>query len=164
MLDIGWQELMIVAILAIIVIGPKDLPRAVRNVMRAVRKVRGMASDFQSSLDEVAREADLDDLRREANKLTAIDPTEEIKKELDPAGEIEKAANFDQEIRETMIGAKQAAADTTRPAMADSDSAAAPVEAPVEETIYQTPGNSISEYADSEYAEETPREKRANEA
>ncbi|MEP2543110.1 MAG: Sec-independent protein translocase protein TatB, partial [Alphaproteobacteria bacterium] len=43
MFDIGWQELFIVAILAIIVIGPKDLPRAVRTVMRAIRKLRSMA-------------------------------------------------------------------------------------------------------------------------
>ena len=73
MFDIGWQELFIVAILAIIVIGPKDLPRAVRTVMRAIRKLRSMAGEFQSGLDEVAREAELDDIRREANKIAHYD-------------------------------------------------------------------------------------------
>ncbi|MAO56662.1 MAG: twin-arginine translocase subunit TatB, partial [Rhodospirillaceae bacterium] len=78
MFDIGWQELFIVAILAIIVIGPKDLPRAVRTVTQAIRKLRSMAGEFQAGLDEVAREAELDDIRREANKIANYDVTKDI--------------------------------------------------------------------------------------
>jgi len=110
MFDIGWQELFIVAILAIIVIGPKDLPRAVRTVMRAIRKLRSMAGEFQSGLDEVAREAELDDIRREANKIAHYDVTKEIKDNLDPDGEIEKAADLDGAVRETMTEAKTTSA------------------------------------------------------
>ncbi|MBL6933181.1 MAG: twin-arginine translocase subunit TatB, partial [Rhodospirillales bacterium] len=60
MFDIGWQELFIVAALGLIVVGPKDLPRALRTVMGLVRKGRLLARDFQDGLDEVVREADLD--------------------------------------------------------------------------------------------------------
>ncbi|MEQ8807346.1 MAG: Sec-independent protein translocase protein TatB [Rhodospirillales bacterium] len=114
MFDIGWQELFIVAILAIIVIGPKDLPRAVRTVMRAIRKLRSMAGEFQSGLDEVAREAELDDIRREANKIAHYDVTKEIKDNLDPDGEIEKAADLDGAVRETMTEAKTTSTEAAR--------------------------------------------------
>lgn len=119
MFDIGWQELFIVAILAIVVIGPKDLPRAVRTVMRAIRKLRSMAGEFQAGLDEVAREAELDDIRREANKIAHYDVTKEIKDNLDPDGEIEKAADLDGAVRDTMTEAKTTSVGAT-PSAADA--------------------------------------------
>lgn len=126
MFDIGWQELFIVAILAIIVIGPKDLPRAVRTVMQVIRKLRSMAGEFQAGLDEVAREAELDDIRREANKIAHYDVTKEIKDNLDPDGEIEKAADLDGAVRETMTEAKTASAEATKPGTDDHVTAAPP--------------------------------------
>jgi sec-independent protein translocase protein TatB len=63
--DVGWQELFIIGLVAIVVIGPKDLPRVLRTVTLGIRKVRGMARDFQDGLEELAREADLQDLRKE---------------------------------------------------------------------------------------------------
>ncbi|PIW28447.1 MAG: twin-arginine translocase subunit TatB [Rhodospirillales bacterium CG15_BIG_FIL_POST_REV_8_21_14_020_66_15] len=126
MFDIGWQELFIVAVLAIVVIGPKDLPRAVRTVMRAIRKLRSMAGEFQAGLDEVAREAELDDIRREANKIAHYDVTREIKDNLDPDGEIEKAADLDRDLRDTMTEAKNASAESTRPGADDTVTAAPP--------------------------------------
>ncbi|MEK9671234.1 MAG: Sec-independent protein translocase protein TatB [Rhodospirillaceae bacterium] len=113
MFDIGWQELFVVAILAIIVIGPKDLPRTVRTVTQAIRKLRSMAGEFQSSLDEVAREAELDEIRREANKIANYDVTKEIRDELDPDGDIEAAANIDDTVRKTMTEAKDATVHAT---------------------------------------------------
>lgn len=115
MFDIGWQELFIVAILAIMVVGPKDLPRAIRTVTRAIGKLRGLARDFQSGLDEVAREADLDDLKREMNQASKFDITEEVKNTIDPSGEIEKQADIDREVRDTMTDAVRDAQNTTAP-------------------------------------------------
>ena len=69
MFDIGWQELFILAVLAIIVVGPKDLPRAIKAVTHWIRKVRSMARDLQDGLDDVVREAELDDIKTEANKM-----------------------------------------------------------------------------------------------
>ena len=55
MFDIGWPELMLIMVIALVVIGPKDLPAAIRTVTTILRKVRGMASDFQSGLEEIGR-------------------------------------------------------------------------------------------------------------
>src|SRR3989344_4414157 len=55
MFDIGWQELFLIAVVALIVIGPKDLPRVMRTVMAGIRKAREMARDPPDGLEEVAR-------------------------------------------------------------------------------------------------------------
>ena len=62
MFDIGWQELFILAVLAIIVIGPKDLPRTIKTVTGWLRKARSMARELQSGIDDVVREAEIDEL------------------------------------------------------------------------------------------------------
>tara|TARA_R110000868_G_scaffold38924_2_gene135919 strand:- start:354 stop:818 length:465 start_codon:yes stop_codon:yes gene_type:complete len=139
MFDIGWQELFIVAILAIVVIGPKDLPRAVRTVMRAIRKLRSMAGEFQAGLDEVAREAELDDIRREANKIAHYDVTKEIKDNLDPDGEIEKAADLDGAVRETMTEAKSASTEAT-----STEAAQPAADAPVTATTPPPPSEPVT--------------------
>ncbi|MBI1985783.1 MAG: twin-arginine translocase subunit TatB, partial [Rhodospirillales bacterium] len=84
MFDIGWQELFLIAVVALIVIGPKDLPRVMRTVMRGVRKAREMARDLQGGLDELAREADLDDLKKELESTG--DVAKQIEATVDPAG------------------------------------------------------------------------------
>ncbi len=86
MFDIGWQELFVVGIIAVIAIGPKDLPQAVRTFTRVIRKVRGMASEFQRGLDEVVREAEIDEIRKEITKTTEFDVTKELEKTIDPTG------------------------------------------------------------------------------
>lgn len=86
MFDIGWQELFILAVLAIIVVGPKDLPRAIRTVTQWIRKARAMARDLQDGLDDVVREAELEEIKKEANKIMdgdALDPTGALAKEFD---------------------------------------------------------------------------------
>ena len=88
MFDIGWQELFIVSILALIVVGPKDLPRALRNVMGLVRKARMMARDFQDGIDDVVREADLDDVKNQIESLSDGDINEQIHNVIDPTGDI----------------------------------------------------------------------------
>ena len=64
MFDIGWQELFIVAVLTVMVIGPKDLPRTLRAVVGVVRKGRTMAREFQDGIDDMVREAELDDIKK----------------------------------------------------------------------------------------------------
>lgn len=90
MFDIGWQELFIVAVLAILVVGPRDLPRTLRTVMGYIRKAKGMARDFQNGIDEVAREVELDDIRKEANKIAHVDLEKEVKDAVDPEGSLDK--------------------------------------------------------------------------
>ena len=88
MFDIGWQELFLIAVVALIVIGPKDLPRVMRTVMRGVRKAREMARDLQGGMDELAREADLDDLKKELESTG--DVAKQIEATVDPAGELDR--------------------------------------------------------------------------
>lgn len=69
MFDIGWIELVVIAALAIIVVGPKDLPRMMRVVGHYVGQARAMAREFQRSFDEMARESELEDLKKEMAEL-----------------------------------------------------------------------------------------------
>lgn len=95
MFDIGWSELMLIGVVALVVIGPKDLPKAIYGVGRWVRKARVMAREFQGHIDEVMREAEMDDLRRQA--LKARDEymggrtVDEI---LDPKGDLKAALDL----------------------------------------------------------------------
>ncbi|MBI4185201.1 MAG: twin-arginine translocase subunit TatB [Proteobacteria bacterium] len=65
MFDVAWSEMAVVALVAIIVLGPKELPRVLRTVGQGVRKLQDMARDFQRSLDDMAREAEIEELERE---------------------------------------------------------------------------------------------------
>ena len=67
MFDIGGWEVFVILAIALIVVGPKDLPVLIRNVGRWVGKARGMAREFQSGINEVAREHDLDEVRKAAD-------------------------------------------------------------------------------------------------
>ncbi len=88
MLDIGWQELLIIGVLAVVVLGPNELPRALRTVTRYVRKARAMASDFQRGVDDMVREAELDDIRKDFDKAADLDLNDTIGKMIDPDGEV----------------------------------------------------------------------------
>lgn len=99
MLDIGWPELLIVALVTIIVVGPKELPRVLRTVTQMVRKLRAMANEFQSGIDDLAREAELDDLKKDIEKAASTDIAGELENQVDPAGEVTKSVR---EIEESL--------------------------------------------------------------
>ena len=63
MLDIGWQELLVIGALALIVVGPKDLPGMLRSLGQWVGRLRGMAREFQRAMNEAAREADVSGMK-----------------------------------------------------------------------------------------------------
>ena len=88
MLDLGWQEFFLIATIAIVVVGPKDLPNVIRAVMQWIRKIRTMAREFQGSIEEIAREAELDEVRREATKLMDQDFSKSILDTVDPDREM----------------------------------------------------------------------------
>ena len=69
MLDIGGWELLVLGVIALLVIGPNELPRAMRNMFGLIRKVRTMAGDFQNSMEDIARESDLADIRKEIKEV-----------------------------------------------------------------------------------------------
>lgn len=81
--DIGGWELFVLAVIAIIVVGPKELPKMLRSLGRWMAKARVMARDFQRSFEDIAREAELDELRKEVNALRTDNPLAEIKRDLE---------------------------------------------------------------------------------
>ncbi|MCE2494076.1 MAG: twin-arginine translocase subunit TatB [Alphaproteobacteria bacterium] len=96
MLDIGWPELFLIAVVTIIVVGPKELPRVVRTVSGMIRKMRGLAGEFQSTLDDMAREADLEDIKNEIEQVSEVDVADEFKAAVDPSGTMDGAFDLDE--------------------------------------------------------------------
>ncbi len=67
--EVGVPELLVIAAIALIVVGPKDLPVLMRKVGRFVAHMRGMAAEFRASFDELARQSELEELRREVEAM-----------------------------------------------------------------------------------------------
>ncbi len=88
MFDIGWPEMLVIAVVLIVVVGPKDLPRMLRAFGRTTSKLRSMAGDFRKQFDEALKEAELDDVKTLASDIRKLDPRNEIRKHLNP---LEKA-------------------------------------------------------------------------
>jgi sec-independent protein translocase protein TatB len=86
MLDIAWTEMMLVAVVAIVVIGPKELPFALRAVGRWVGKARSLAREFQSSVDDMIAETELQELRETAQSIQNFDADNFVNKQMDPTG------------------------------------------------------------------------------
>jgi sec-independent protein translocase protein TatB len=84
MFDIGWSELLVIGIVMIVVVGPKDLPRMLRTFGKTTAKLRAMAGDFQRQFNEALKEAELDDVKRSIDDLRSLNPTEQIRKQLNP--------------------------------------------------------------------------------
>ena len=82
MFDIGWSELMVIAVVALVVIGPKDLPRAMRVVGQWTARMKKMAREFQGQFNEALREAELEDVKKGVEAIGKIDPMAGVRKEL----------------------------------------------------------------------------------
>src|SRR5947208_12592101 len=92
MFDIGWSELLLIGIVALIAIGPKELPGALRTLGQWMGKVRRMASEFQNQFHEAMREAELADLKKEVDEMATkaqsyahFDPIEDVRRDLEKA-------------------------------------------------------------------------------
>jgi sec-independent protein translocase protein TatB len=90
MFDIGWSELVVIGVVALIAIGPKELPGVLRMAGQWIGKVRRMAAEFQGQFQEALREAEMEDLKKQVNEitdsardLTNFDPLEHAQSELD---------------------------------------------------------------------------------
>ena len=90
MFSIGWGEFLIIGIVALLVIGPKELPAVLRSIGQWTTKLRRMASEFQGQFQEAMREAEVADLKKEVDEMTAqaksyteFDPIGDVRKELD---------------------------------------------------------------------------------
>jgi sec-independent protein translocase protein TatB len=101
MFDIGWSEFLVIGIVALIAIGPKELPSVLRAVGQWVGKIRSMAADFQGQFQEAMREAEMSDLKKQVDDVTGnftapFDPIAETETKSYPAAsEPTPSAGFD---------------------------------------------------------------------
>jgi sec-independent protein translocase protein TatB len=119
MFDIGWGELLVIGIIALIAIGPKELPTVMRTVGHWMGKVRRMAAEFQGQFQDALREAELEDLKKQADDIkstvtdvASYDPLADI--DNDGEAGFEPAKN--ESTREPEAAAPQQTADTAAPA------------------------------------------------
>jgi sec-independent protein translocase protein TatB len=95
MLGLDWTELALIAVVAVVIIGPKDLPEAVRGIAKGIQKLRTMAGQFQGQLDEVVREAKLEDVRNQINEIRSFDFRGAVEREIDKDGNLRKTFTED---------------------------------------------------------------------
>lgn len=121
MFDVGWTELLVIAVVAIIVVGPKDLPRMLRAFGQTVGKMRRMANEFQSTfndaLKEAEREADILDMKKSAE-----DAARGVQN-FDPLGDLKKSITQPLTAATTAVAGEAAAASAASPAPAQTTAA-----------------------------------------
>ncbi|OLP59996.1 twin arginine-targeting protein translocase TatB [Xaviernesmea oryzae] len=84
MLDVGWTELVVIAVVMIIFVGPKELPGMLRTFGRMMSRMRGMAGDFRRQFDDALREADLDEVRRHISDAQRLNPAQSLRDAMNP--------------------------------------------------------------------------------
>lgn len=94
MFDIGWTEITIIVIVAIIVIGPKDLPRVLRTVGQWVGKAKAMTREFRGHIDDMIQETDLADIKKQIDSVGTMDVEKMVENTIDPNSEIKEAFDF----------------------------------------------------------------------
>ncbi|RWD96092.1 Sec-independent protein translocase protein TatB, partial [Mesorhizobium sp.] len=122
MFEVGWSELLVIAVVMIVVVGPKDLPSMLRTFGRTAAKLRAMAGDFQKQFNDALKEAELDDVKSSIDSLRGLNPMNEVRKQLNP---FEQAAADVRSGVDTMMKPKPAA-DPAAPA-ASTPQAAEPL-------------------------------------
>ena len=93
MFDLSWSEILVIGTAAIIVIGPKELPGALRTAGQWMGRARALAREFQSSIDDMIRESELEKIKSEVDKLGSGDLQKHIENTIDPEGDINRALN-----------------------------------------------------------------------
>jgi sec-independent protein translocase protein TatB len=144
MFDFSWSELLLIGIVALIFIGPKELPGVLRTLGQWMGKIRRMAGDFQNQFHDAMREAELADLKKEVDEMAAqaanysnFDPLADVRKEMENAQRDIEGAVADKPAGETAAVGEPAGA--TAPATEPGVAAAVPHPEP---TIAEPAGSS----------------------
>jgi sec-independent protein translocase protein TatB len=139
MFDLAWSEIALIAVVALVVIGPKDLPEAIRGVAKGIQKLRRMANEFRGQADELVREANLEEVRSTISEIRNFDLKGQIQRAVDKDGTI-RDTFADNPLKDTPpsypLPPAPPAVDTAPPAfvppapIADAPSEPAPAAAP----------------------------------
>jgi sec-independent protein translocase protein TatB len=104
MFGFSWSEILIIGVVALVFIGPNDLPKAMKTAARWMSAGRKLAREFQGHVDELVREADLDDLREQARKMAMTPLSSHIESIVDPDKEIAKGLAAPDNLHEFLSG------------------------------------------------------------
>jgi sec-independent protein translocase protein TatB len=144
MFEIGWSELLLIGIVALIAIGPKELPTVLRTLGQWMSKLRRMASEFQSQFQEAMREAEMADLKKQVDEMTSqaqsyanFDPVSEVRRELE---------STQQQIESAMVNPTDAATPSP-PVAAEPDTS--PVDAAPPATDAAAPSPAVAPSTDA---------------
>jgi sec-independent protein translocase protein TatB len=151
MFDIGWSEMAVIAVVALVVIGPKELPNALKTFAYWSKQARKMAREFQSGVDEIVREAELEEARKAVTSVSGRSVNQMLEKSIDPTGEMKKALN-ESELKQSLNAPSQVAKPAT-PSIASSSTTSTPavgtpsipVTAPAAEPAPATEGAAAAE-------------------
>jgi sec-independent protein translocase protein TatB len=153
MFDISWSEFLLIGIVALVVIGPKELPGVLRTLGQYTRKVRRMATEFQNQFQEAMREAEMTDLKKEVDAMASdiknYDPLKDVRSDVEAMG---KDIEASLQAEPTPEPKAETAADSALVASDGLPETAAPVTA-VEQRALE---NAASEPAKTEPAAATP--------
>jgi sec-independent protein translocase protein TatB len=109
MFDFSWSEILLIGVIALVVIGPKDLPRVLRTVGQWTSRARAVAREFQLQIDQMVRDSELDDVRKTMNTALSTTPGQAMRNFVDPTGEIEKSLSAPELHVETPASAPSSA-------------------------------------------------------
>jgi sec-independent protein translocase protein TatB len=126
MFDVGWSELLLIAVVALIAIGPKELPGALRTLGQWTAKLRRMAAEFQGQFHEAMREAEMADLKKQVDEMTS---QAQSYANFDPIGDVRKDLESTQHQVESAFTADPLAPSPSPPAAPAAE--AVPATAPV---------------------------------
>jgi len=107
MFDLGATELLVIGIVAIIVVGPKELPKMLRGFGQFVAKMRGMAREFQGMFEEAARDTGVDGIAKSVGGVKDFSVTDQVSKAFDPIADEAGSLDFDLEADEPATGSKK---------------------------------------------------------
>ncbi len=91
MFDFAWSEIALIGVVALVLIGPKDLPIALKAITGMVKKARRMAAEFQTHVDDMVKDADLGEVRDQIRQIRSLDIRGTIARAVDNDGSIRKA-------------------------------------------------------------------------
>jgi sec-independent protein translocase protein TatB len=123
MFDLSWGEMGIIAVVALVVLGPKELPNALRTMSTLMKNARKLAGEFQSGVNEIIREADLEDARKKLQEVQSLNKNQiqnAIEKAVDPTGEMKAALTVEADptgpARTEVARTEVASTEVTKPA------------------------------------------------
>jgi sec-independent protein translocase protein TatB len=150
MFDISWTEFLLIGVVALVVIGPKELPTVMRTMGQWTRKVRSMAAEFQGQFQEAMREAEMADLKKQVDDIAQdvrnYDPLKEVRSDLEATG---RDIQSSLEQTSALMTATPAASETEAVAAAD----AAPAQIEQQDAVAMATGPVVPEAIDEAEAQ-----------